>query len=236
MDIFGIKKEAESAPEPEAPTPKRTHQKLWAFLLVLDAIFVIVFGGALAAKVYQHWASPSVLVPPQAHRRPIKQQPPAAKPAEPAAAQPVAAKPAEPPKPPEKPQAVEAPKNQIKAAKPWVLAEPPKSREAPKLRTANKEVEAVKPAEAPRAAGEKPKAVAVDFKLTAPRARNVRLAGAFIVRGGHKEMSRVGDSWALTLHLLPATNYRYWFIVDGKKMLDPENSKVERGASVLSLP
>ncbi|MHB2025876.1 MAG: early set domain-containing protein [Elusimicrobiota bacterium] len=37
-------------------------QKIWAVLLVADSFFVILFGGALAATVYEHWqsAQPSV--------------------------------------------------------------------------------------------------------------------------------------------------------------------------------
>jgi len=42
--------------------------------------------------------------------------------------------------------------------------------------------------------------------------------------------------WTLTLRLLPGIDYRYWFVVDGKKRLDPKNSKTKRGASVLSVP
>ncbi|MDD5656244.1 MAG: hypothetical protein PHF00_03215 [Elusimicrobia bacterium] len=218
VDLFGIKKDVDPAPPSEKRPPNRRGQKLWAVLLVLDAVLVIVFGGAVAAKLYQHLNAPVPAPVPQPRRKPAKAPPPAAE-----APAPVAAAPApEPPKP-----APEAQRSLLGAPKPSFLAEPPKRRQTPELRTT---------AKAPAAAAEKARAVPVDFKLDAPSAKNVRLAGAFIVRGGHKDMARRGGTWALTLHLLPATNYRYWFVVDGKKTLDPENSKVERGASVLALP
>ena len=85
IDLFGLGKQKDAqedsssspkttAPEPEAqaPAPRGSH-KLWAFLLVLDSVFVIVFAGALAAKVYQHWKAP--VAPPTAsprNKRPMK--------------------------------------------------------------------------------------------------------------------------------------------------------------------
>ena len=84
---------------------------------------------------------------------------------------------------------------------------------------------------------EKRHSVPVEFKLKAARARNVRLVGAFIVRGGHRDMvQEKAGLWTLTLYLLPGNNYRYWFSVDGKKTLDPNNPKRDRGASVWKLP
>src|SRR6185369_10549508 len=56
-------------------------QRLWAVLLVLDAFCVIVFGGALAAKVYQHWQAPPPVLVPQRKPRPVPVAA-AAKPAE----------------------------------------------------------------------------------------------------------------------------------------------------------
>ncbi|MBI5240166.1 MAG: hypothetical protein HY926_06815 [Elusimicrobia bacterium] len=46
-------------------------------------------------------------------------------------------------------------------------------------------------------------------------------------------------SWILSLLLaLPvaAGGYRYQFIVDGERTLDPQNTAVERGASLLKVP
>jgi 1,4-alpha-glucan branching enzyme len=96
-----------------------------------------------------------------------------------------------------------------------------------------------KPAPAPAAAtpviGSR-KAVPIEFKLRAPKAQSVGLIGAFIVRGGRKEMARQGDgTWAVTLYLHPG-QYRYFFSVDKKKQLDPENPRVDRGASLLEVP
>lgn len=181
-------------------------QRLWAILLVLDSFFVIVFGGALAAKVYQHWqATPAPVEPPLQTKTP----PPPEKPAE------------EPPKaeqalPPEAPAA--APSVPAKPAAPPTPAEKPA---------------AEKPApEKPPAA----KAVPVQFQLKTPEAQGVALVGAFIVRGGKKPMVDRGEGrWTVTLYLTPNT-YRYNFLVDGKKILDPENPKAEREASVLIVP
>ena len=56
IDLFGLKKQNSEEPsydgDPE-PAPEAPHgsHRLWAFLLVLDAVFVIVLGGAVAAKV-----------------------------------------------------------------------------------------------------------------------------------------------------------------------------------------
>ncbi|MCX5794156.1 MAG: hypothetical protein NTY77_01500 [Elusimicrobia bacterium] len=239
VDLFGIKEEAEpvalsgegerlpsqaGGPSPAAGAApgSRARPKLWGVLLLVDFILVSVFGGAVAAKLYQHLYSP-VSAAPAAPRRPAKTLPqpaPAAKAAEPP--------PAAPAKAPAPAPATANPK----PAKPAPAAEPVKAREKPQPEA---NVKAAQPAAAP---GDNRHSVPVEFKLKAPRARSVQLAGAFIVRGGRREMVHQDDGvWALTLYLLPGTNYRYWFWVNGKKRtLDPENSQVERGASVLVLP
>ena len=76
----------------------------------------------------------------------------------------------------------------------------------------------------------------MEFKLRIADAKTVQLVGAFIVHGGRKDMTRKSDgTWALTLYLHPG-QYRYFFSVDKKKILDPENPHSERGASLLTLP
>jgi hypothetical protein len=94
-----------SAPE---TAPHGSH-RLWALLLILDCAFVIVFGGLVASKVYQHWNEPSeVAIPPNPHRRPAKAAEPAAKPPEPPPAAP-ATPPAVPaPSAPAKPSLAES--------------------------------------------------------------------------------------------------------------------------------
>jgi hypothetical protein len=196
FDLFGLKKETEAeGPEEFAsngePRGEAGPAKLWAAALVVDSLFVIVFGGAVAAKVYQHWKAPAAQRPTAAAaKKPVEAPKP---PPEPAPAQPVPA-PAQAPEPP-------------KAA-----AEPPQEAE-------------------PATSG---RAVAVDFQLKAPGAKSVELGGAFIVRNnGRKPMVRHSDgTWTLTLYLTPDT-YRYFFLVNGKKTLDPKNPKTDRGASVL---
>ncbi len=190
FDLFGLGKQQDPqeatytpapAPAPEAP---RGSHKLWAFLLVLDAVFVIIFAGVVAMKVYQYWKAPA----PAVRRR--------AAPADAASMAPVAA--AEPAKVPEPP-------------KPAVV-------------------------EAKPAADGKIKALRTEFKLSARKAKSVELVGAFIVRGGRKDMTRSNDgTWTVSLHLNPGT-YRYFFSVDKKKKLDPANPLSDKGASILTLP
>lgn len=241
IDLFGLKKQPESqepqavAPEPavHAPAPRGSH-KLWAFLLVLDSVFVIVFAGAVAAKIYEHWKTPVAPLAPAPRKRPAKVADapaastapvPAPEPEKPAEPAPVAAKPApDAPRPP----------------KPSMLADAPKHRETPKPSEAGGKSQAAKPtAAAPVAAvaaDGKIKALRTEFKVNAPKAKAVELVGAFIVRGGRKEMARQDDgNWTVTLYLNPGT-YRYFFSVDKKKELDPENTRSERGASLLTIP
>ena len=239
VDLFGLKKDAEPPAEAEAPRAGPGRPKLWGFLLVVDSILVIVFGGALAAQLYQHlWAAPAPVVAPG--RRAPKPVPPPPLPAE-------AAKPAEAPAPA---PAANVPSGSgerqpsrdggplaagPKAAKPSLLAEPPRGREAAKPQAPGAKPAPAAAAPAPAVEGRR--SMPVEFKIKAPKARKVQLAGAFIVRGGRKDMAEGdGGQWTLTLYLLPGNNYRYWFLVDGRKALDPENSQVERGASVLALP
>lgn len=242
IDLFGLGKQPpepqpEQAAEPAAPeAPPRGSHKLWAFLLVLDSVFVIVFAGAVAAKIYQHWKAP-VLAPVQTpRRRPVKTvEAPAPSTAPAPAPEPV--KPPEPPKAPE-PKAVAAkpgPEGQ-RPPKPSMLADAPKHRETPALADAGGKP-AAKPAPAtPVAPGAPVKALRTEFKLHAPHAKAVELVGAFIVRGGRKDMSKSDDgTWTVTLYLNPG-NYRYFFSVDKKKQLDPENPHSEKGASLLAIP
>lgn len=217
-------------------------QRLWAVLLVLDAFCVIVFGGALAAKMYQHWQAP---VPPLAPQRKPARHVSASQPAAPGqpAAQP-AAKPAEAkaPAPVEKkaPAAVKAAPapNGMKPPKPSLLHEAPKHEAAQlaggsgKTQPEKTSAKTAPPASEPS----RTKAVPVDFRFKAPKADKVELAGPFIVRGGRKPMIDRGEgNWTITLYLTPNT-YRYHFLVDGKKKLDPDNPKQDRGASVVTVP
>ena len=246
IDLFGLGKqkdqqdEPSSAPQPAEPAPRGSH-KLWAFLLVLDSVFVIIFAGAVAAKLYQYWKAPTVAAVPAPRKRP-------AKPAEAPAASTAASSAPEPAKAPEPPKS-EPPKAEPAAAakpaaeaprppKPSILAEAPKHRETPKPADAGGKSPSARPAApAPAAAPEqKVKAVRTEFKISAPKARSVELVGAFIVRGGRKEMSRDGEgTWSVTLYLNPGT-YRYFFSVDKKKQLDPENPLSDKGASLLTIP
>ncbi len=213
IDLFGLGKEQDPqeptrVPAPEAPGPHGSHT-LWAFLLVFDSVFVIVFAGAVAAKVYQYWKAPAPLsLAPRKH--PVKAVRAVEAPVASIAPAPEPAKTTEP-RPP----------------KPSMLAEAPKHRETPRPADAA--------AVSPEADG-KIKALRTEFKIHAPKAKAVELVGAFIVRGGHKDMARQDDgTWTVTLYLKPGS-YRYFFSMDKKKQLDPENPHSERGASLLTIP
>lgn len=242
IDLFGMRqKDPQETSGPAAPAPAepaaaphapRGSHRLWAFLLVLDSLFVMVFGGVVASKVYHYWRTPALPPAPAPHHRP-----PAPKPAEAPAAAAAPAKPAEPPK---TEPAASAPKPEPKTAaghgdaprppKPSLLNDPPKPHAAPAPAAA-----AAAPAPAPVAADGKTKAAPVVFKLKAPNARVVQLVGAFIVHGGRKDMSQDDDGlWTVKLYLNPG-QYRYFFAVDKKKTLDPENPQSDRGASVLTV-
>ena len=237
IDLFGLGKHdpQDPAPEPAAEAPPRGSHKLWAFLLVLDSVFVIVFAGAVAAKVYQHWKTPVIAVVTAPRKRFQKAvEPPVASTAPIPAPEPV--KPPEPPKAAAAKPAADAPR----PPKPSMLSEAPKHRETPKpADAAVKASPAAKPAAAvaaPAAAEGKIKALRTEFKVHAPKAKAVELVGAFIVRGGRKDMSRQDDgTWTVTLYLNPGS-YRYFFSVDKKKQLDPENPHSEKGASLLTIP
>ena len=248
IDLFGMgKQDPQDQPhEPAAPVPAETPEevhaprgshRLWAFLLVLDSVFVIVFGGAVAKIVYQYWKAPTAAPAPVSRRHPAPVKPPeAVKPPEPV---PSTAAVAAPPAPAPKP--VEAPKPEPKAArrpdsprppKPSLLNDGPKPHAAPAPVAATASAPPA-PAAAPAAPG---KALPVVFKLRAPNAGSVQLVGAFIVRGGRKEMTKDADGvWAVKLYLNPG-QYRYFFSVDKKKTLDPENPRSDRGASLLPVP
>jgi len=243
IDLFGMGKSAtppessepqhETQPEPqgEPPRPAGSHG-LWLFLLVLDSVFVAVFGGAVALKVYQYWKAPGAAVAPAVRRHPAAKPPEPPKPAEQAAApKPVPPPPAPAPEPPKpEPKIARAP-NGPRPPKPSLINEPPKPRTTPGL--ASGAAPAAAPAPAAAAPG---KALPVVFKLSAPRAGAVQLVGAFIVHGGRKDMIKGSDgTWTLKLYL-NAGQYRYFFAVDKKKTLDPENPNSDRGASLLTVP
>lgn len=255
IDLFGLGKQQEPDEEPrassdspsapdssaEAAAPRGSH-KLWAFLLVLDSLFVIVFAGAVAAKVYQHWKTPE---PVRTAPAPKRKSPPPPAPAPAPAPAPTPAP--EPAKPAETEKPAEAAKTPAPATasaprppKPSMLTEAPRHRETPKPADAGgksaapaaKTAKTAEPAPAPA----KVKAVKTEFTVRAPKAKTVELVGAFIVRGGRKDMTRQDDgTWSVTLYLNPGS-YRYFFAVDKKKLLDPENPHADRGASILAVP
>jgi outer membrane biosynthesis protein TonB len=197
IDLFGLSRgapqepQSPQPPQQDAPEPaSRGSHRLWAFLLVLDSIFVIVFGGAVAAKAYQYWRTPSLPPPLVAHRRPAPKPAETPKPVEPVAPPAPAAKPAAPAKAPE-PEPVKPAKrgDAPRPPKPSMLNEPPKPRAMPSPATAAAPAAASAASPAAPAGAASTKAQPVVFKLRADDAKTVQLVGAFIVRGGRKEMT-----------------------------------------------
>jgi HEAT repeat protein len=94
---------------------------------------------------------------------------------------------------------------------------------------------AIKSSAAPGASEATAKARPVEFKLKAPQARSVLLSMNSLA-GKRKVMVRsVDGTWSVSLPLGPGS-YRYQFIVDGIKTLDPENAATDRGVSLLKVP
>ncbi len=221
----------------DLPEPRKAQagsQGLWLSLLVLDSIFVIVFGGAVAAKAYQSWKTPAFAAAAALRRRPV---PKAAQTAKASEAAPMP-KPPAPASPAETPVAKPEPRisrraDEPRPPKPSLLNEPPGPRSTPFLATSG--VTAAAPA-VPAAAPSAPaKARPVVFKLRA-NAGAVQLVGAFIVHGGRKDMTKSSDGiWSVKLYLNPG-QYRYFFSVDNKKTLDPKNPASDRGTSLLTVP
>jgi outer membrane biosynthesis protein TonB len=246
IDLFGLDRGAAQEPppsDPQEPASRGSH-RLWAFLLVLDSIFVIVFGGAVAAKVYQYWRAPSAPTPAAAaRRRPAPKTAETPKPAEPlpapapapapVAAKPAAAKPSASVKAPQQTEAVKHAEAAPRPPKPSMLTEAPKPRSTPSLAT-SAAAGAAASAAAPSASAST-KAQPVVFKIRAGNAKAVQLVGAFIVHGGRKEMTDADGVWSVKLYLNRG-QYRYFFAVDKKKTLDPENPRSDRGASLLTVP
>ncbi|MDE2038752.1 MAG: hypothetical protein KGO96_08250 [Elusimicrobia bacterium] len=191
--------------EPSEASGGAGGQGLWAALLVLDAFLLVAFGGTLAMKVYEHWQQPQ-----QTTFDPgpfVHHHRRAARPAT-------------------KLVAAALPKPAAAAPKPAAAA--PRPAEAATAAAVSKA--------APKGgATGRPKALPTRFSFKSAHARSVELAGAFIVHGGKKALVRHrGGVWTLTLYLTPNT-YRYWFLVNGEKRLDPHNSKKARGASVITV-
>jgi hypothetical protein len=177
-------------------------QKFWAVLLVLDAFFLVIFGSALALKIYQYGH-------PEAPFKPVLEK--NYKVARIAA-----------PITPSTPITSKA--NQPAAStQPHTLS----SKEVTRETSVNSKAET-------SASTFSGKARPVTFSLHSTSAKRVRLVGAFIAGNGYKSMTKSsGGNWQIKLYLKPGS-YRYYFLVNGKKTLDPHSPKI-RGYSVLNL-
>lgn len=228
FDIIGLRKEIDpktaAGGELPASKPKAPMSQLWAVLLLLDTVFLCVFGGALAGMIWLHRPAidTSSTIRPKVQKA-LPKNAPAALPQAPAAK-------TETPEPAAKESEKPAPKTPAASKKhlskgpigsPGMTAPDLPRREASPA-SSHAKPEAKEPhALAPDSAhGEtKVKAKPVEFACRAPKAKKVQLRGAFLVRTqGVKTMVRDSDGvWRLTVTLLPGT-YKYRCIVDGKKI------------------
>ncbi|HEY3444351.1 MAG TPA: alpha/beta hydrolase-fold protein [Paludibaculum sp.] len=76
----------------------------------------------------------------------------------------------------------------------------------------------------------------VVFRIYAPKASEVSLAGDWVAQGLGTAGQLAKDDqgvWSLTVGPLPADFYAYTFAVDGVRTIDPKNAMVKRGVSTL---
>ncbi|MEW6013262.1 MAG: hypothetical protein AB1602_07685 [Elusimicrobiota bacterium] len=79
------------------------------------------------------------------------------------------------------------------------------------------------------AQSEQPKLHKVTIKYQTKKAKKVKLNGSFF---GWKErdMKKENGDWIMELTIKDPGEYKYYFIVDGKKVLDPKAKKSKDGA------
>ena len=197
-------------------------QKLWGLLLVVDSFFVVIFGGAFAAKIYESWQAPGhEFLSPAPKARVHRDTHPAAlvssstvKPLAPAT---ISAK---------SPNQTTPKLNETKPATPKT-ATPPKKQISSRKGHKYQDPQILPSRGLDKARG-------VTFHYYEKKARRVILVSSFL-RGGKKALkkSRHGP-WQITVYLMPG-KYRYLFMVDGKKILDPRNPRHKGRFSFFSL-
>lgn len=222
IDPFGLRQEAESVGQPEAPDPApatagksssdpavpgalsasgaMNRRRLWAVLLVLDTVFLFVFGGTLAGMMYLS-GSPAKLWQQWFEAAPSLQK---AVPNQVAAPGPL---PAPPPAVPVSPQ------DKVAPPVPSVGNTPATAGESKHGLPAAPAVKTVSSATNVR------KAIPVEFTCVAKSAKEVLLKGSFLVhmKGGQKKMKKsAGGTWHLKVLLFPGS-YRYQCVTNGKK-------------------
>ncbi|MBI4423238.1 MAG: hypothetical protein HY554_05905, partial [Elusimicrobia bacterium] len=189
-----------------------------AVILAVDGLLALVFLGGLVALGTMRWATPPLAEVRDTGK--LRKQAP--KPPAPAEGE----KPPEPPKSEAKaePKPAPAPKAEAPAPKdrptgsPSVHATPLPQRRAEPVGAGEEKPRASAKAGAAAAPESKPRALSVEFSHSDSSAREVFLKGPFLVRsGGKKAMARDATGvWRLSISLLPG-DYRYSFIVDGKR-------------------
>ena len=185
-------------------------QKLWGLLLVVDSFFVVIFGGAFAAKLYESWQAPS-------HEFFSPARSPKLSPENYLRSVPAI------PRPPKAASPVTPAKTLTKS-----IAQAPTSPKPVKTQKNKYKEPQILPSRGPQ------KARGVAFHYYGKKIRRVFLVASFL-HGGKKPLRKVRHGpWKAEVYLMPG-NYRYQFMVDGKKILDPRNPRHKGRFSSFSL-
>lgn len=229
FDPFGLRREIEdsgaaresaSAPAAsiaDAPPPSK---RFWATLLIVDSLFLLIFGGALASMMLKQWSAPAVSSPVRANKRaePKKSAPAVIETAPPVPAPAPAPVPevkkAEPERKPE--PAAQASRGPL--GRPSVLAPDLPRRSEPALASEHGSGPKQPDQQKTAPSGDKVKAKIVIFSCPGNGAKEVFLKGPFLVRTrGEKRMLKDPDGiWRSSVSLLPGT-YKYHCAADGKR-------------------
>ncbi len=191
-------------------------QKLWGLLLVIDSFFVVIFGGAFAAKLYESWQTPA-----REFTAPIHELKPAL------------------PKPlravssiPQHLKKATISQSPTPAAPKPIAAQPPQTQKQ-KNQVAKTHLPSYKEPQILPSRGPE-KARGVVFHYYGKKSHRVFLIASFI-RGRKEPLKKAKrGGWKAKVFLMPG-NYRYQFLVDGRKILDPRNPRHKGRFSFFSL-
>ena len=198
-------------------------QKLWGLLLVVDSFFVVIFGGAFAAKIYESWQTPAHEFLPPASTVKINQE------NHPHLAATVSPSPLKPVTPTTIAKAT--PQTQPKSNAPKT-ATPKTTSNLKKRISPHAQHKYQEPQILPSRGPDKARGVA--FRYYGKKARRVTLISSFL-HGGKKALKKTRRGpWQITVYLMPG-KYHYLFMVDGKKILDPRNPRHKGRFSLFSL-
>ncbi len=185
-----------------------------AVMMMLNLLLFLFFTWLLYNRLSMHFGVSSVGIIPQA--------------------QPVAITRPVMPKPTTLPSALEVPKSTLTLPSPEGRGtreaggegEATEAKEATKATTVKSSSPPAPQAQAPRQ-----KTRRIDFEYSNPEAKSVSIDGSFL-NWKPRPMKRNGNSWRINLYIFPG-KYRYHFVVDGEKTLDPLQPLKRNGESYL---